>query len=180
MKKLINNRPAIRKSALSPGWVLILFVPLLLASWGNAQSENGSAESRELYDKIASLDSSFFEAYNKCDLAKIESFFTDDVEFYHEKRGLITTRKSVMEVIAKNLCGDSSNKVRRELVKGSLQVHPIDNYGAVEMGEHRFYLTQKDQKERLDGIGKFVNLWQKKDGEWRMSRVLSYGFRPGG
>jgi hypothetical protein len=69
--------------------------------------------------------------------------------------------------------------VRRELVKGSLHVYSIDNYGAVEIGEHRFFLTQKGKKEKLDGIGKFVNVWRKKDGEWRMSRVLSYGFRPG-
>jgi hypothetical protein len=159
--------------------LLLLFTPLLLTNRVNAQSRNGSAPSGELHDKIASLDRSFFDAYNKCDLPKIESFFTDHVEFYHEKRGLITTRKSVMEVIAKNLCGDTSNKVRRELVEGSLQVYPIDNYGAVVVGEHRFYLTQKGQKEKLDGIGKFVNLWQEKDGEWRMSRVLSYGLRPG-
>ena len=134
---------------------------------------------RSLLWTAPSSDSSFFAAYNNCELAKIESFFTEDVEFYHEKRGLIITRKSVMEAIAKNLCGDKNNKVRRELVKGSLQVFPIDNYGAVEMGEHRFYLTQAGQKEKLDGIGKFVNLWQKKDGEWKMSRVVSYGFRPG-
>jgi ketosteroid isomerase-like protein len=179
MKNLMKNFAAIRPDILSPRSTMLLFITLLLASWVNAQSNNGSAASKELYDKIASLDISFFEAYNACDLAKIESFFSDDVEFYHEKRGLLTTRKSVMEAISKNLCGDSDSKVRRELVKGSLQVYPIDNYGAVEIGEHRFFLTQKGKKEKLDGIGKFVNVWRKKDGEWRMSRVLSYGFRPG-
>lgn len=80
-----------------------------------------------------------------------------------------------MQVITKNLCGGSS-KVRRELVEGSLHVYAIKDYGALEIGEHRFYLTQKGQKEKLDGIGKFANLWQKKDGKWRMSRVFSYGF----
>ena len=40
-----------------------------------------------------------------------------------------------------------------------------------------FTLTQAGQKEKLDGIGRFANLWQLKDGEWKMSRVFSYGFR---
>jgi hypothetical protein len=47
----------------------------------------------------------------------------------------------------------------------------------LEIGEHRFYLTQEGQEEKLDGIGQFTNLWQLKGGEWKMSRVLSYGFR---
>jgi len=83
-----------------------------------------------------------------------------------------------MEAFSNNLCGDKNNKVRRELVEGSLKVYPIPNYGAMAVGEHRFYLTQSGQTEKLDGIGTFTNLWQLKDGEWRMSRVFSYGFRP--
>jgi ketosteroid isomerase-like protein len=158
---------------------IILFVSLVLTTAANPQSKPASSASQGLYDRIASLDSSFFEAYNRCELAKIEAYFTDDVEFYHEKRGVIKTRKGVMEVIAKNLCGDSSNKVRRELVAGSLHVYAINDYGAIAIGEHRFYLTQKGQIEKLDGTGKFVNLWQRQDGAWRMSSVLSYGFRPG-
>ena len=96
-------------------------------------------------------------------------------EFYHEKHGLISTRKTVMQMITKHLCG-GSNKVRREIVEGSLRVYAIKDFGALEIGEHRFYLTQKGQQEKLDGIGKFANLWQKRDGKWRMSRVFSYGF----
>ena len=29
----------------------------------------------------------------------------------------------------------------------------------------------------LDGVGKFVMLWRKTGDEWRVSRVISYGFR---
>jgi ketosteroid isomerase-like protein len=149
----------------------------LLITVVNAQSKNSAAQSGALFDTVAALDSAFFEAYNKCEVATIETFFNEDVEFYHEKRGLIPDRKSVMEGITKNLCGDSNNKVRRELVSGSLQVYAIGDFGALEIGEHRFYLTQKGQPEKLDGIGKFANLWQKKDGKWKLSRVLSYGFQ---
>ena len=158
--------------------MILLLFSVMLTGWVNAQSNNGAPVPQELYDEIASLDSSFFEAYNTCNLAKIETFFTEDLEFYHDKSGLTTTRKSAMEIMKNSLCGDPGNRVRRELVKGSLQVYPMNNYGALAIGEHRFYLTQKGQKEKLDGIAKFANLWQKKDGQWRMSRVLSYDHKP--
>jgi ketosteroid isomerase-like protein len=172
-----DHNSTLERSGNCSGRLLILLIlSMCLVISVNAQTKNASATSGELYEKIALLDSSFFDAYNKCDLSKIETFFTDDVEFYHEKHGVIKSRKVVMDVITKNLCGDSNNRVRRELVAGSLHVYAINNYGALEIGEHRFHLTQKGQQEKLDGIGKFANLWQKKDGEWKMSRVFSYGF----
>lgn len=176
MKNTLNTLAAARPRLRSLQLLALPLVFLLITNCVNAQSKSDSPAAKELSDQIASLDEAFFAAYNACDLGKIETYFTDDVEFYHEKRGVITTRKAVMEVIGKNLCGDKNNKVRRELVKGSVRIYAIDNYGAMQIGEHRFYLTQKDQPEKLDGVGKFTNLWQKKDGAWKMSRVFSYGF----
>jgi len=63
-------------------------------------------------------------------------------------------------------------------VRGSVEARAIHDYGAVQTGEHRFYLTQEGWKEALDGIGKFVKLWRRTEGGWRVSRVISYGFRP--
>src|SRR5687767_473059 len=150
---------------------LIFFLPV------TGQNQEPSGNKRELSQIISSLDHAFFKAYNNCELSKIESLFTEDIEFYHEKRGQLTGRKTVMQAFSSNLCGDKSNRVRRELAEGTLQVYAIANHGALAVGEHRFYLTQAGQKEKLDGIGHFANLWQLKDGEWRMSRVFSYGFR---
>jgi uncharacterized protein (TIGR02246 family) len=178
MKKPINNSAATGPKIFSRGPVTLLLIFLLSANWAHAQSNNDSTASKELHDRIASLDAALFAAYNTCDLERVATFFTEDLEFYHEKGGLILTREGSIEIMRKNLCGADSNRVRRELVRGSLEVRPINNYGAVQTGEHRFYLTQKGRKETLDGIGKFVMLWQKKDGAWRVSRVISYGFRP--
>jgi len=177
MENLANKLYALRRNILSPRSLIFLLIPLLLTTSIDAQSKNDSPAAKELYDQIASQDTALFEAYNACDLDKVETYFTEDLEFYHEKGGVTLTRNNTLEIMRKNLCG-GSNRVRRELVQGSLEVRPIANYGAVQTGEHRFYLTQKDQKEKLDGIGKFVMLWQKKDGKWRISRVISYGFRP--
>lgn len=179
MKNSITTLRARRPNVFSAKPVMMLFISLLLTSWASAQSKNDSPAPKELYERIASLDAALFEAYNMCDLDKVGTFFTEDLEFYHEKGGLILTRKGSLDIMRKNLCGDNNNKVRRELIKSSLEVFPVSNYGAVQTGEHRFYLTQKGQKEKLDGVGKFVMLWQNKDGAWKISRVISYGFRPG-
>ena len=169
MRRLSPTNLRLKLTLLAISAVLLLPVTV--------RNQQTSPKQGELLTTISSLDRAFFEAYNSCELSKIESLFTSDIEFYHEKRGQLTSRQSVMDAISKNLCGDESNRVRRELVEGTLQVYAIDNYGALAVGEHRFYLTQAGQKEKLDGIGRFANLWQLKDGEWRMSRVFSYGFR---
>jgi len=118
-----------------------------------------------------------FDAYNRCDIDKVGTFFSEDLEFYHEKGGLNVGRDATLAVMRKNLCSGDGYHVRRELVTASMEVRPIKDYGAVQTGEHRFYLTQKGRKEALDGICKFVMLWRKTEGGWKVSRVVSYGCR---
>lgn len=122
----------------------------------------------ELYRQIAHEDSILFEAYNTCNLEKFATYFTEDVEFYHDKGGLSTSKKDLIEALRNNICG----KVRRELVKGSLEVYPINNYGAVEIGNHRFY-SKQDGKDVV-GIAKFVHLWQLQPDGWKVMRVISF------
>jgi hypothetical protein len=177
LERLMNNNSARTPCIFLLRAAVCLFVALLSAGLAEAQTGSVAPGPKELHDRIASLDAALFEAYNACDIDKVGTFFTEDLEFYHEKGGLAVTRQTSLDLMRKNLCG-GDNRVRRELVKGSLEVHPINNYGAVQTGEHRFYLTQKGQPEKLDGVGKFVMLWREKDGEWRISRVISYGFRP--
>src|SRR5882672_10853842 len=78
-------------------------------------------DNQELYDKIVGLDSAFFEAYNTCavNLEKYGSFYSDSIEFYHDKGGLSTSKQDIIEGTKKNICG----KVTRELVKGSIEVY---------------------------------------------------------
>ena len=62
----------------------------------------------------------------------------NDLEFYHDKSGLSIGRQAMVEGVKNNICG----KVTRELVPGTLEVYPIANYGAVEIGVHRFHHPQ--------------------------------------
>src|ERR1700736_5099280 len=89
----------------------------------------------ELFRTIAALDGVLFDSYNRCDLAKFDTFFADEGEFYHDQGGGTLGRRKLTESVKENICG----KVRRELVAGTLEVYPMRGYGAVEIGVHRFY-----------------------------------------
>lgn len=130
------------------------------------QPEPYVPDSKELYDEIVKMDSIFFSAYNNCDLETQRSFLADTLEFYHDKSGLSTSKKDIMESIERNICG----KVKRELVPGSVEVYPINNYGAVEIGYHRFHNLVETSISRP---GKFITIWQRKASGWQITRIVS-------
>ena len=137
-----------------------------------AQVKNYSPVSKDLYDSIAHLDSAFFNAFNTRSLEKLEPLLSENLEFYHDLGG-VTNYSQNIDAFRKTF--ESDRMVRRELVKSTLEVYPIKDYGAVETGIHRFYATEKGQAERLSSEAKFVHLWQQKDGQWKISRIISYG-----
>ena len=124
---------------------------------------------QELTATVATLDKELFDAYNTCNLDKLGTLVTDDLEFYHDKTGLAVGKQVVLDAINNDICG----KVTRKLVEGSLEVYPLNGYGAVEIGVHRFYHPGM-QDHGAVGEAKFVMLWQYKDGTWKIARVISY------
>ncbi len=135
-------------------------------------------EQQKLIATILHLDSAFWNAYNHCDTARFKDFVTDDVEFYHDKGGVTTNAKSLIEALDKNICGNVNSRLRREAIAGTVKVYPMQNgdeiYGAVISGEHEFYITEKGKPEYHSGNANFTQLWLLKNGVWKMSRILSY------
>jgi hypothetical protein len=125
----------------------------------------------ELTQAVTALDKKLFDAYNTCDLPTMGALVTDDLEFYHDKTGLAVGKQVFLDAIKNNICG----KVTRQLVPGTLEVYPLHGYGAVEIGVHRFYHPNEPNNI---GEAKFVQLWQYKDGAWKVSRVISYDHAP--
>lgn len=101
----------------------------------------------------------------------MKSYITSDVEFYHDQSGL-SHRRKLMDDLRKNICG----KVHRDPLPGTLEVYPLKGYGAVATGLHRFCDSRKYRTcvEGESGVAKFVTLWRKDNGKWRMARVISY------
>lgn len=140
----------------------------------DAQSRYSTPAPEELSRTISSLDGALFDAFNQCDLENFGTFFSEDVEFYHDKGGLTQSRKSLIESVKNNIC----SKVRRELLSGTLEVYVIPGYGAVQMGVHRFYELNTGKGKEATGIAKFIHVWQYKDGAWKITRVISYDHGP--
>ena len=123
---------------------------------------------------IAALDNAVFDSFNRCaDPAQLQrhaSYFDPAVEFYHDTGGVTWTREAMLENTRKHACGTYT----RQLVEGSLQVFPIKDFGAIAQGSHRFCDTARGTCE---GLADFVMLWRLRDGQWSITRVLSYGHR---
>ncbi|HEY1741678.1 MAG TPA: nuclear transport factor 2 family protein [Granulicella sp.] len=151
-------------------WIVgVCLMPLALTC-SFAQSTPAATEaSPTLFQTISAQDSVLFNAVNTCDLATVESKFAENLEFYHDKHDPQYGRKVVVDSIKENLCG----KIQRELVPGSLEVYPIQGYGAVEIGVHRFHHIGAQDRDVV-GEAKFIHLWRLKDGAWQITRVISY------
>lgn len=149
----------------------------LFVADARAQSVPGldKIKNQEELDRAgAALDAALFDSYNKCDLEKFESFFVDDVEFYHDQGGVTLGKKALAESVKNNICG----KTTRELVPGTLKIYYMKGYGMLETGVHRFH--RPGHEEMGIGEGQFVHLWQYKDGAWKITRVFSYDHHQAG
>ena len=121
----------------------------------------------ELYKSLKAMDEKYFTAYNNCDMETQADIIAEDVEFYHDQGGLSTSKKDLLESIEKNICG----KVTRKLVEGSLEVHEIKGYGAVVLGQHKFYNNQ--ESDAIAKPSRFVGIWRRNNEDWQMTRIIS-------
>jgi hypothetical protein len=126
-----------------------------------------------LREKMLALDTAMFDSFNKCadpaEFRKHAAYFAKDVEFYHDLGGVTLGVDKLMEQTRQNVCG----KFRRELDVASFRVFPIPGYGAMTFGVHRFCHTPTT----CEGAGDFATVWRETNGQWQVTRALSYAHR---
>lgn len=157
--------------------LIILLAPVLLAAACTHSNEKPVAAemkpykpvSQELYDTIARLDSILFAALSQQDTVTGQEMFTKDLEFYHDKGGLSNYEQNMK---AFKTLFTKENGLKRELVAGSLEVYPIKDYGAIQEGKHRFCHPENGKQDC--GTFKFIHIWKREDGKWKISRIVSY------
>ncbi|PIF46528.1 uncharacterized protein DUF4440 [Chryseobacterium sp. 52] len=155
-------------------FIIQLFSIIFCCSvWTTAfsQSKSYTPVSKELYDTIMEKDSLLFGASNSGNIDQLKTFFTEDLEFFHDADGLANYQKTVdnFSRVAKNY-----SYTRRVLVPGSVEVYPIKDYGAVQTGIHQFCRLENGSLINC-GAFKFVHVWKKTPDGWKISRVISYG-----
>lgn len=150
------------------------FLPFLLLLLGStptiaAQEKKVAPTTQELFNEIAALDTQVFDAFNAKDMTTFKAFFTEDLEWFQDNGGLLSyaTVFENFETMFKN-----ENKLTRQLVQGTLEVHPIKDYGAIEIGVHQFRHFENGKEEI--GTFKFLMIWKNTKGKWQISRVISY------
>ncbi len=122
---------------------------------------------QELYETIVALDKKLFDAYNSCDMDMQTALYSEDLEFFHDEGGLSTSKENVLTALKNNIC----DKVTRTLIEGSIEVYPIKDYGAVEIGYHSF--NDKKTPENKSKGSRFIMIWKKTDENWTVTRVIS-------
>jgi ketosteroid isomerase-like protein len=135
----------------------------------HAQEKKVAPTSAELFSEIEEMDKTVFDAFNNRNMPFFRVFFTEDLEWFQDNGGLLdyqTVFKNFETMFHKEYT------LTRTLVKGSLEVHPIKDYGAIETGTHQFRHIENGKEEI--GTFKFLMIWKKVDGHWKISRVISY------
>ena len=145
---------------------LIAFSNLFTLS---AQEKKLAITSDTLFNEISRMDSILFEAFNTQNIEKFKPLFTKDLEWFQDNGGLIPYQ-TVFDNFEATF--KKKQKLTRQLVKGSLEVHPIKNYGAIEIGKHQFRHFENGKEEV--GTFKFLMIWKNTKGKWQISRVVSY------
>lgn len=131
-----------------------------------------------LLKTVKALDAVIFEdGYNNCDIDKLATVIDEDLEFYHDQGGAQYGAQVFLDSMQNGIC-ELDYKARRELIDGSMEIFPLYNqgelYGVIETGEHRFHAKYPGKVEFPSGIAKFTLLWMLEDGEWRLTRALSF------
>jgi hypothetical protein len=79
----------------------------------------------------------------------MEKSVGDNLKFYHDKGGF-QDKKLFLERTQQNICGNPNQKPIRKVIENSLEVFPLYNngelYGAIQSGEHRFFIREKGKR----------------------------------
>lgn len=164
-----------------PYSIIVFLVSCVLTCFMEAQSAgHESSQNFALFEEIRILDSTLFEAFNTGNASTHTDFFSEDIEFYHDKDGFSETKAAIVSSFDRLQAAraDNSYDIRRELISGSLEVYPMSDYGALQIGRHQFYESYRGSAPRLTTKAKFIHLWKRNDDQWTISRVISFDHQP--
>lgn len=150
--------------------LFFLFIPALQAQLPKTDP---------FYQAIMSKDSLLFSiGFNTCDSKQAEVILSENFEFYHDKDGFSDKKKFITD-FKNGLCKASGTyRYKRVLVDKTIQVYPMYQdgkmYAAVQNGDHLFYEKEGNRTEKLVGEAKFTNFWRLENGDWKLTRSLSF------
>lgn len=138
-------------------------------------------KSSELYKSIEIKDSLLFNVgFNNCDIKQFEILVSDNFEFYHDQSGITNSKAEFISGIQNGLC-KLTYKPKRILANNKMEVYPLEKngvlYGAIQTGNHNFYAVEDSKAEYLTSVAKFTHVWILENGDFKLSKGVSYDHR---
>jgi hypothetical protein len=100
----------------------------------------------------------------------LTTYVDTGLEVYQDNIGV---RNDLQAVAAFEALFKKDYVLTRALIPGSMEVYPIEGFGAIQSGQHSFSHIE-DGKLQV-AIFKFMHIWRKKNGKWRITRLITYG-----
>jgi len=158
------------KNAIMTPMINTIALFILFLSREASAKKNSEVQKTDLNNEILKMDNLLFDlAFNQCDAAIFKKIIADDVEFYDDRFGLNISKSNEIKSFTEKC--ERSEKMTRKL--NYCNVDKLGDFGALQTGEHTFLLNDVPV-----GAGKFIHIWERKDNEWQLKRVVSYGHSP--
>lgn len=153
--------------ALSLGLTLVLTIACTRQT--KEKPTSYSPTDKSLFDTIAKKDSLLFTAFNSRNFEAFKSYFSDELVIYQDNIGV---RDYAQSMAAFKGLFEGDYVLTRELIKETLEVYPIKDFGAIEAGSHKFCHFENG---KLDcGTFKFVHIWNLQNGQWKIVKIITY------
>ncbi len=147
-------------------WCFLIFS---IVAKSAAQADSKQPQQQLLLTEITRMDSLLFQAFNSKDMNSLKKYFTTDLEIYQDNTG-VRNYEEAMDAFAGLF--KQNYTLTRELVKGSMEVYAVKDFGAIQSGTHRFCHIENG---KLDcGTFKFMHVWQKTAAGWKIKRLITY------
>jgi hypothetical protein len=152
---------------------ILVILSLLIA----AATSEPTTSTNVLRSQIMAADDVLFErSFNECDLNALRGILMPDAEMIHDQAGIISGREAFIAPIRKNICNGGAQKPIRKRVDQSIEIYPLYDsgrlYGAIQQGQHEFYLREKGKPLVLTNRARFVIVWLKTAEGWKLKSTL--------
>lgn len=169
-----------RSSTIAAAFLLWASFPSLLNASPPAFTPPKSRE--DIRTQILAADAVLFDlGFNQCDLASLDRIMRDDVTMIHDQAGVDEGKTAFLKRVRENICNGGSSKPLRKLLAHTVQIWPLYDdgrlYGAIQEGQHEFYLNEAGKELRLTNRARFTSLWWLEADGWKLKTALSYDHR---
>ena len=147
---------------------LTLFI-LFLSRQAFTHTSSKNEATALLESEIIKMDRLLFDvAFNQYDAAVFKKIIADDIELYDDRYGLNISSGNKIKALFEKYT--RPEHLTRQLI--SCTIDKLGDFGAVQVGEQTFFINGTPET-----TGKFIHIWERKDKEWKLKRIVSYEHR---